>query len=496
MGDSSVKKNLIADIKAFLSDVQYRNSMQASLLEKAKKTSPIGNIVIKDEMTWDQVNSCLCLLNRYKSFYVEPCYYRAYPLKEAACHVVGYLSSASDSITLPSEYKCGKTGIEQYFNTELSGEFGMKKMEVNAFNAPLRDLCDYEAEGGKNIETTIDVGLQNFVFDLLSEYKAASCVVMNIRNGHILAMVSVPGYDPNRLTSDKKYWRLMAGSPVNSLINRSIAGLYPPGSTFKPIVALAALKAGVIDKNTKFFCPGHMQLGNRTFHCWKRRGHGYLNLEQALAFSCDVFFYNLGLRLKPSDITEMAETFGIGIKTKVNVPYEQPGRLTLKQGIAAQKILTAIGQGAIISTPIRLCVMAAQLANGGYAVYPTLEKNRTSSRQSLGISSEHINLVKRGMFLVCNMPGASAYAQGHSIQYPMAGKTGTAQVVSLSNKRGHLWRYKDHGLFIAYVPAEQPEYAIAVVVEHGVSGASSCVPVVRKVFDYISRNEKPRLPKC
>ncbi|MDR1032078.1 MAG: penicillin-binding protein 2 [Holosporales bacterium] len=495
VGDSSVRKDLESDIKSLLADPQAVQFIRPDLFQEARKTPPYSHIIIKDEMAWAQANQCLPLLNKYKTLYLDNYYYRVYPLEASACHIVGYMSAPSTKQALPLEYKCGKTGIEEHFDPMLAGEFGVKKTEVNARSVPVKDLCDDKAESGQDLETTIDAGLQKLVYQLLSVHKAASCVVMNIENGHILAMVSVPGFDPNKLTSNQKYWQHVMQASTNPLMNRSIAGLYPPGSTFKPIVALAALKAGVIDRNTKIFCPGYMRLGNHIFHCWKHAGHGYVNVEQAIASSCDVFFYNLGLRLKLSDITEMAEVFGLGDKTEVNVPHEQSGKILIGKpsggGRAARRVLTAIGQGSIVVTPIGLCVMTAQIANGGYRVFPTLSKGKMSPRESLGISPKHIEIVKNGMFWVCNKPGSSGYARGYSARYPIAGKTGTAQVVSLSDKRGHSWQYKDHALFIAYGPADRPKYAVAVVVDHGTSGALSCIPVARQVFDYIEANEKP-----
>ncbi|MDR1365791.1 MAG: penicillin-binding protein 2 [Holosporales bacterium] len=495
IGDSSLKKDLESDVKSLLADSRAAKFIRPGLLEKVKNSLPYSHVVIKDEMTWVQANQCLPLLNKYKALYLDNCYYRVYPLGASACHLVGYTSAPSTKHALPPEYKCGKTGVEERFDLLLAGEFGVKKTEVNARSIPVKDLCDYEAESGQNLETTIDAALQKFVHKLLSVHRAASCVVMNIENGHILAMVSTPGFDPNRLTNDQKYWQHVMQTSTNPLMNRSIAGLYPPGSTFKPVVALAALKAGVISRNTKIFCPGYMRLGNHVFHCWKRSGHGYVNVEQAIASSCDVFFYNLGLRLKLSDIAEMAASFGLGTKTEVNVPHEQPGRILLGRplggGHTAQRVLAAIGQGSVVVTPIGLCVMVAQIANGGHRIFPTLNKGETSPHEPLGISSKHIEIVKNGMFWVCNKPGSSGYACGYSAKYPIAGKTGTAQVVSLSDKRGHLWQYKDHALFIAYGPADRPKYAVAVVVDHGKSGALSCIPVARQVFDYIEANEKP-----
>jgi penicillin-binding protein 2 len=494
IGDNRIRKDLESDVKLLLTDLQAAQFIRPDLLEEVKKNPPYSHIVIKDEMTWAQANQCLPLLNKYKTLYLDNYYYRVYPLKASACHIVGYISSPSTKRALSLEYKCGKTGVEEHFDSMLAGEFGVKKTEVNARSVPVKDLCDDKAESGQDLETTIDADLQKLVYQLLSAHKAASCIVINIENGHILAMASVPGFDPNKLTSDQKYWQHVMQTSTNPLMNRSIAGLYPPGSTFKPIVALAALKVGVIDRNTKIFCPGYMRLGNHIFHCWKHSGHGYVNVEQAIASSCDVFFYNLGLRLKLSDITEMAEIFGLGTKTEINIPHEQPGKVSTSGfssgSHAAQRVLIAIGQGSIVVTPIGLCVMAAQIANGGYKVFPTLNKGDTSSREPLGISSKHIEIVKNGMFLVCNRPGSSGYACGYSARYPISGKTGTAQVVSLSDRRGHLWQYKDHALFIAYGPAGRPKYAVAVVVDHGMSGTLSCIPIARQVFDYIEANEK------
>ncbi len=495
--NSESSRAFAEDIKNLALEKGYPEFSNLSLLKHKNRSL---SLIIKSGLSWSTAKEYTDLLNRYKSLKLEPYYIREYSMGKELAHVLGYLSKSSEPIfNAFAEYKVGKMGLEYFFNDQLSGKFGVYRTEVNARGKSIRDLPNINKTEGVDLKSTIDSKLQSFVFKTLSEQKAASCVVMDIQSGGILAMVSVPSFDPIKISTDSEYWKKVSQDPLSPIVNKAISGVYPPASTFKPIVALAGLKAGVIDENTKFFCSGHITIQNHTYHCWNRSGHGLVNLKQAIAKSCDVYFFNLALKLSLSDIIEQAKAFGLGVKTDVELPFESSGSIpnTLtsywNKRYTAQKVLISIGQGQITTTPMQLCVVAAIIAADGKKITPTIVKETNSEKQKvekyLNIPKDHIKLIKNAMFNVCNISGSSAYVNGHNAEYPMSGKTGTSQVVSLSDKRSKLWQYKDHALFIGYAPSDKPKYAIAVVVDHGCFGSVVAVPIARKIFDYLSTEQ-------
>jgi penicillin-binding protein 2 len=322
---------------------------------------------------------------------------------------------------------------------------------------------------------------------------------MNVHNGDILALASMPGYDPNSFSAGipTQYWEELKANPKNPLMNKVISGQYPPGSTIKPCMGLAALDAKVINEESRVFCDGHFTLGNHTFACWKAGGHGSVNLQEAIKGSCDVFFYTMANRMGIDKIAVMARKLGLGKVTGLGLPGEKQGIVpddAWKRKRYAEKwqggdtISVGIGQGYLITTPIQMAVMTARIANGGYEVNPRLvTPEKEVEPKHLGIADDYLGAICEGMNAVVNTPGGTAY--GSRIQderFPMAGKTGTAQVRKViqhgMDQNTLPWEERDHAWFVGFAPVAAPKYVAAVIVEHGGHGASVAAPVVRDLL--------------
>jgi penicillin-binding protein 2 len=324
---------------------------------------------------------------------------------------------------------------------------------------------------------------------------------MDVHSGEILTMVSAPTYDPNMFTDRllTRDWRRLNAHPRDPLLNRVTAGMYAPGSTFKMIVALAALEAGIINEDTRFFCNGSMDLGNATFHCWFEDGHGSMNVVRALERSCDVFFYEVALKTGIQRIKAMANKLGLGDVTGIDIPGEKSGIIPNHEWKVAthgvvwtpgETVVAGIGQGYVLVTPMQLAVMTARLANGSKAVMPSLKVVEGEVEfEDLGISESALRIVREGMFEVMN--GSLGTARRHTLpsgQGGMSGKTGTVQVKRITKEQREAgitknierpWKERDHALFVGYAPVKNPRYAVAIVVEHGGSGSSMAAPIAR-----------------
>jgi penicillin-binding protein 2 len=444
---------------------------------------------------------------------------RFYPSGPEFAHVVGYVGAVSDReinddpmMQLPG-FRVGKTGIEKVFEKELRGVAGNSQIEVNAVGRAIRELNRQDGQPGNNIELTLDAELQKFAAEKLGD-ESGSAVVMDIFSGDILAMCSTPAYDPNafNIGLNTKDWQALLHDPKTPLINKSISGQYPPGSTFKMAVALAALESGLITADHKVKCYGKMRLGRHDFHCWKRHGHGELDMVGAIAHSCDIFFYDIARKIGIERIGETARMLGFGAPLGLLLPGEKSGLIPTPewkmalQGVPWQQgetLITGIGQGFVLSTPLQLAVMTARIANGGYAVVPRLTRKPASDETSteeqistgpahLGISAASLAVVREGMNRVSNHKRGTAYAARiREKGFELAGKTGTAQVrrISRAERQNRVrkneekaWVERDHALFVAYAPVNAPRYAISVLVEHGGSGSSVAAPVARDIM--------------
>jgi penicillin-binding protein 2 len=462
---------------------------------------------------------------------------RSYPLGGAFAHLVGYVGVVSEKeltgeplLELPG-FRIGKSGVERARESVLRGTAGNSQIEVNALGRVIKQLNRVDGDPGEDVVLTIDAELQMMVMDRLGE-ESGSVVVMDVHTGDVISMVSTPGFDPNsfNLGIDHNEWKELLADPRKPLINKPLRGQYPPGSTFKMIVALAALEAGVITEDFQTFCTGKVKLGNHTFHCWKKHGHGLQDLVSAIEHSCDVYFYEIARKTGINRIAAMAERFGLGEPTGIGVGGERSGLVPTKEWKLAtigepwqggETLNVGIGQGHLLTTPLQLAMMTAQLANGGKRVRPRLMYSpvaeepanaksgdkpaaKNEENKSLGLSEHALSLVLEGMKRVTNSPTGTAFkARIKESTMAMAGKSGTAQVRRISKyerdtrvlkNKERLWKERDHALFVAYAPVETPRYAIAVVVEHGGGGSSVAAPIARDVLTATQNRDPARTP--
>ncbi len=469
-------------------------------------------ISLKENANWSTLAQYYILSNFYPNIIIKQTALRHYINPYEMSHILGYISSPSKfdvknsdnlALSIPTA-KIGKCGIEKYYEKSLFGKIGIKELEVNSKRQIVRTINEKPSTPGETLELTINADLQHSVYKILSEQISGVCIVMDIETGAILALVSYPGYDINvfsKQVSHKLLQRIYS-NPAKPLINKAVSGLYAPGSTFKIITALAGLHYGVITKKTRFFCPGYCSLGKHKFYCWKWKygGHGSLTVQEALEQSCDCFFYNLSSRLNPDNIAKVANDFGLGCSTGIDIPNERSGLIptrTWKYEKRKQKWTTgdsynmSIGQGYVLTTPIQLVKMVAVFVNGLRSITPHLYKNfKSDSVKPLEYNNEHIQVVIDGMYDVVNSPmGTARKSAIKDERFEFAGKTGSSQVRRISSAQralgktvSDLYEQKDHALFIAFAPADYPKYAVCVVIEHGGGGASVAAPIARNVL--------------
>jgi penicillin-binding protein 2 len=443
-----------------------------------------------------------------------------------ASHVLGYVAAVSEKdlkgddplLELP-DFRIGKNGVEKEYDLELRGSAGTMQVEVNAYGRVVRELARDDGIPGQEVVLTLDAALQDLAARRCTDELSGSCVLLDSWTGEVLALASSPGYDPAAFSTGltQAMWHQLITDPLDPLIDKAIAGIYAPGSTFKPLMAMTALESGAITPETTFFCPGFFRLGNAVFHCWKHGGHGTIAVREAIKQSCDVFFYNVADLLGIDRIAAMAHNFGLGELLHIDIPGEKTGLIPTRAwkrattGVTWQRgdtVSCGIGQGYVSATPLQLATYAARLATGR-AVLPRLTRKAgimtpttpvamqvSPQFASLDFNPKHVEIVMSGMYGVVNEPHGTAYhARIEDPQYVMAGKTGTAQVRHLTQaERDHgmlkaqnvPWKERDHALFISFAPASAPRYACAVVIEHGGKtvgeGGAVAAPIARDVL--------------
>ena len=440
---------------------------------------------------------------------------RDYPHIGIYSHILGYvgkpneeaLENEPDALLRQPSFRMGKTGVEQSMDKTLRGKAGRQKVEVNALGRTVQEWDDgkVEAEPGEDVWLTIDTELQAFTAEQFGE-ESGGAVVIDVMTGELRTLLSMPTFDNNLWVSGltSKEMKRLNSDPKRPQYNKVIGGGYPPASTFKMAVMLAALKHRIVKPEDKVFCMGKTRLGNRTFHCWKRRGHGSMDMHDALQNSCDTYFYEIIQRLGMDKVRPVAEALGLGQRFDIGIGGQISGVVPdadwkqQKLGQAwrmGDALNAAIGQGFVLSTPLQLAVMAARLANTKEAVMPKLIIDGKSNKfADLGIDPEHIQYVQNAMYSVCERPGGTAYRHnGLGIQgVKLAGKTGTGQVRGISKEErltGVLknqklpWKLRDHSVFVGYAPYDKPRFATAVIVEHGGSGAKLAANITRAVLN-------------
>lgn len=502
-----------------------RRRIQRELVRK-RRFLPI---IVKDNLVWDDVSRVAVNTQDLPGVQFDVGFTRQYPRGADLAHLVGYVAPPADSdltgdplLELP-DFRIGRNGVEKVYDLAMRGRGGTSQLEVNALGRPIRELSRVDGEAGADVTLTIDAGLQQYCMQRLSREESAAGVVLDIHNGDILAAASWPTFDPNEFVKGimPGLWRQLLSDSRGPLTNKAIAGQYAPGSTFKMVVALAGLESGVITPEQRVSCPGHMDLGDNRFHCWKKGGHGGVDMVEGLKQSCDVYFYEVARRAGVDRISQMARKLGLGYVLGIDLPGERGGLLPTRawklatQGKAwaqGETLVAGIGQGFVLATPLQLAVMTARIANGGFAVEPHLARERIDGRvlipraepryPSLGIPAVHLALMHRAMSGVVNDPRGTAFrARILEPQMAMGGKTGTSQVrrISVQERAAGIrkahevpWKDRDHALFVAFAPISAPRYACAVIVEHGGGGSAIAAPIVRDILVEAQRRDPQR----
>ena len=528
------------------------NSELKKIIKKNKNQKPWETLVISENLTWEQFVKVNYFLHDLIGVKPVLSISRNYPFDDNYTHILGYVSQAnkddiSRSQKIKDNYvpglKVGKTGLEKSLEEELIGVNGVERYEVNAFGKRIKQINHTEGEQGKKIRLTVDTEIQKLSNELLKE-KAGSISVMDIYTGEIVAMQSSPSFNPNLFVFGISHddWQLIRNNPLKPLVNKTLTGLYSPGSTIKPIVALSALENNIIDKDFKVNCIGKIEMYGQTYHCWKKKGHGVVNLKEAMKQSCDTYFYEIARKLGVDRLKVTATNFGLGEKVlqdtfsnekKGLIPDTEWKKNTLGKGwVIGETLITGIGQGYMQTTPLQLCLMTAQLANGGHKIYPKItinEKDETyeevkaiikknyeinkeleqglleSSQEFFAFPKDkkhevlyrkfkNIKLIREAMFASTNeVRGTSYSSRIKDPKYQFAGKTGTSQVRRITKAARELdlntseipYNERDHALYIAFGPYKNPRYALSIVIEHGGSGSSTAAPIAKKLFKLI-----------
>lgn len=477
-------------------------------ITEIERSPPFLPITLADRVSWQDVAKVAANSIALPGVSPDVGLSRRYPLHEDFAHVVGYVGPISDydlqRIEDPDQllriprFQIGKVGVENKLETTMRGRAGTKSVEVNAVGRVMRELDRQEGLSGADLQLTLDHKLQNYVRKRLGE-ESASVVVMDCDTGDIRAIVSSPGFDPNlfvRGISVAEYANLR-DDERRPLASKTVQDAYPPGSTFKMIAALAGLESGIIEPNETVYCPGHMEISERKFSCWKKVGHGSMDLNTSLRESCDVYYYDLALKVGIEKITEMARLMGLGERHDIPMSAISEGLTPTKEWkqiyrdaewVIGDSANAAIGQGYVLASPLQLAVMTARLATGR-SVSPRLVKRigdqeqPTGAGTDLGLSPDNLRMIRRGMFAVSNHRKGTAYSSRITdAEVRMAGKTGTAQVRSAIVDNDEVpWEQRDHALFVNFAPYERPKYAVAVVVEHGGGGSTAAAPIARDV---------------
>jgi penicillin-binding protein 2 len=508
-----------------LSDKEFKK-----VLKKKNEIKPWETLIVSDNLSWkkfSKINNHLYDLNGVKPVISIS---RNYPYKENFTHLIGYVSQANESDIENTEaikknfvpgLKVGKVGLEKSYENKLIGTNDIERYEVNAYGRRISQLEFQKGEKGKTLRLTIDTEVQKLANELLKD-QAGSICVMDIYTGDIIAMHSSPSFDPNLFVFgiSKDDWQLIRNNPLKPLVNKTLQGNYSPGSTIKPIVALSALENGIINTNFSVNCRGHkhpLELYGQTYHCWKKHGHGFMNLRNAMKQSCDIYFYEVARKLGVDKLSETAKKFGLGkevfgdlfsIEKRGLVPNTQWKKNALGQGwLLGETIITGIGQGYIQTTPIQLCLMTAQIGNGGHKIYPKMvvddENNEAQIDKFMPLytNSKNIKIIQDAMFASTNeVRGTSYKSRIDDLNYQFAGKTGTAQVKKITERDRELdlktfeipYEERDHALYVAFGPYKNPRYALSVIVEHGGSGSATAAPMAKKLFKLIIDRHKLR----
>jgi penicillin-binding protein 2 len=535
--------NLFVRLKGILNITDKKISY---IKKKIRKQKPWEPVVLADNLNWSEFSRLNLFLHELNG--VEPIVSvaRTYPDNSSA-HILGYVSQISAKDLKTKKYlkdlsvpgmTIGKTGLERKLDEKIIGKVGFQRYEVNAFGKRIKEIQINEGTAGESFKTTLDYEVQKYTNQLLEDKAAAVCV-MDVYNGDIISLVSSPTFQPNAFVHglDKKYWKSLISDGKKPLTNKAMSGLYPPGSTIKTLVALSALENGIIKPSDSFRCTGKIELHGEKFHCWEKKGHGIVNLRKGIQRSCDVYFYEIARKLGVDRLSVTAKKFGLGKEVLSDFTEERSGvvpntkwkkKFIGQNWYIGETLHSGIGQGYFQSTPIQLCLMTAQIANGGFEIKPRIifdkkdnnlrdyikYKNQNPDQRlpfdiavknfnlkPLFKNQENIKLIKDAMFASSNEPGGTSYR--HRFENPkftFAGKTGSSQIKRFTEAQRQAevkqidldYKDRDHALFIAFAPYNDPKYAISVVVEHGGSGGKAAAPIAKKVIKKVLERHELR----
>ncbi len=514
--------------------IEFNDRKKRNFIKRLKKRKPWETIIVSDNLSWAEFSRLNLFLHEIQGIKPVVSVARKYLEDGSFSHIIGYVSDTSvkdlensellREINMPG-LKTGKNGLEKLLNETIIGTPGLQRFEVNAYGKRIKELQLIQGIAGKNFRTTLDKEVQKFASEALKDVSGSACV-MDIFTGDIIAIVSSPTFDSNKFVHgiSKQDWEKLIQNKKKPLINKPLSGLYPPGSTIKPIVALSALENDVISPKLIVNCRGSRELYGQTYHCWKEKGHGLMNLRNAIKQSCDVYFYEVARRLGVDRLSVTAKQFGLGKKVFNSFNEERSGLVPNtkwklnnigKGWVLGETLISGIGQGYFQSTPIQLCLMMAQLANGGYEVKPriiddkyALQSTIDSWREEFYFKNKNIDLSTNGLkklyrnqenikFILDALYGATNEPMGTSYrsrfnkeEYIFAGKTGTSQIRTITKEERELkikntdlpYEKRDHALFIGFAPYKSPRYAISVVIEHGGPGSTVAAPVAKKII--------------
>ena len=491
------------------------------LLRETRRHPPFVPIMVREFLTYEEMARVSLWLYDLPGTRIGEGHMRHYPAGPVSSHITGFVGRAGPEeigddplLKLPG-MRIGKQGIEHRYESRLRGEAGHSRQEVNAHGRVVKVIDKRSEQHGETIALHLDQELQTLAYQLLQEKRAGAAVVLNVKDGAIRALASVPAYDPNLFVDgiSEKNWRALIDNPLGPMTNKAVSGLYAPGSTFKMATMLAALEAGISPRR-QFFCRGYVELGDHRFHCWKEKGHRFVSAKSAMAQSCDTWFYNIAQEVGIDAIADAARRLGLGTQTGIDLGSESSGvvpdrawkRQTLDESwFGGETLINAIGQGFVLATPLQLAKMTACIANGGQPIQPRLLKTEKDSgisdnaeepdkpdKPSDWINPDHLAFLREAMMEVVENPRGTAHSRLYNPNRPtIAGKTGTSQVrrISIQEREEGIrkgediaWKLRDHALFVGFAPAENPRYAVSVLVEHGGSGSSTAAPIARDLL--------------
>jgi penicillin-binding protein 2 len=526
-----VREN-VEDVDAVLERLSHIINIDMASLNRAREDmmarAPHVRVTLADRLSWQEFASVAVNAPALPGITPEVGLSRVYPLGADFAHVVGYVGPVSDyylestgdtdPILQTPDFQVGRYAIESRMEQDLRGEAGNLWVEVNSAGRVMRELDREAPVPGDDLQLTIDTGLQNYAQARLGN-ESASAVVMEVETGEVLALASSPSYDPNlfvRGISVAEY-RGLTENPYRPLASKTVQGLYPPGSTFKMVTALAGLDAGVIEPEETITCNGFVELGTRRFHCWRRGGHGRMNMVDGLSQSCDVYYYDLAQRVGIERIAAMARRLGLGMRHDLPLSGVVSGLIPSREWKLANRgsewvvgdtLNAAIGQGLVLSSPLELAVMTSRLATG-QQILPQLVRTlngvnqRVESFADLDIPAAHMDVIRQGMWSVTNFRRGTAFSARVTEEgFEIAGKTGTSQVRNITTAEREAgvtrnedlpWDRRDHALFVGYAPVDAPRYAVSVVVEHGGGGSAVAAPIARDLLLRAMYGELPPL---